>query len=681
MRTCDRRAFVALCLVIAIGCDRPARPSSVTPPQPVAPQVQQAPREPEVDLVPAQPFSTPETTPVNTDVPITRKVRLSVQASTWREAAPFDVTADLHAKLRAGGVEVVEEAATDGEVRIDYEESEGNDYDIPTGDTEKGTKIFLAVEIRSDKTLPKPMSLEIEGESPTFVNVTLGDVSRSLYQAALDSLQSNELYECLGDYVAAALGEPSARSRLMPVLVRREAGSAVLNLLETLGHQPSTPAEHVYVAAAKGNLGECARFGRDVVIPLTRILAAEADQVGDWSLTEEVAGVLRRIGDGEAAPALKDRLASFGPARAVEEEWIPDDEAEVVAALILALETSGDESALLDVSRFEGDARPEVVEAVATAQKALWERVSIRPRAEEHPPEIVLRVVARGWLDRRFDVEGSLRRKLEEVGVRVLAAESKEADAVVLVEYEERKGGQYRSFYGTGAEAGFGTLISCRLSVINAKDRLVAGPFGVDAQTPSQMDENGDLHVGAIREFEKSDRYGLARDFVAAAVGRREAVPKLIAQLRRPDAPTEILQLVRRLKGEWSEEDQALIAVAGADFAACARLGKVVTGPLLEVFKDSRDWDTPEGLRAAAAIFAGAGERRAAPLLVEKLKRLCPVAEEEFEETPEAETATVLIEALGRLKEPSVTEVLQDYARDKRSAIAEAAKRALEEER
>lgn len=312
-----RRRFVvplvAACLLSA--CDKkpvpappaPAPPGPVVPPEPPLP-------------------------------PVEKTARLAVTATTWREGEkPWDVAAALADRLRRAGVGVDEKGA-DGVVTVAYEETKGEGYSsFGVGEpTSWGTKIACTLTVRRAGDAADALTFRFSGGTPYAVKENTG-----LFEAAVESVKRDELFQKSGALVAAALGMNSALPAILPFTVRLDTKDQVLPMFERAGWKPSKPEEEAWLLVARGEYERAGKLGGPAVpalaqagvpalsayemLPIARALAATNDHAAAaaligildyptsslWNdenvkaLVEFAIANVKRLGDASNVEALK----------------------------------------------------------------------------------------------------------------------------------------------------------------------------------------------------------------------------------------------------------------------------------------------------------------------------------------------------------------------------------------
>ncbi len=307
---------------------------------------------------PSSPGSRAQTPRPPTPRPIEKRVTLQVRAETWRkDQRPFDMGADMSARLKRIGVDVIADGASapDGVLLIELAETPYGDYMFAG----KGTMLTFTMSVLDGH---KAKSLgQLKGLADTPFSVSGG---KTLYDAALEELRKDQLYANAHHVVAAALGMSSAFRPALQAAIWPRVSPQVLPILKRANFHPSNPEEEALLAIAEGHYEASVKYGKAAVPPLLVLL-----QGWYWAdVSTKVAKALGDIGDPSAAKALLNRLRDSVHSANSEEDK------RMVIAFIEALGKMGDAFALSDLDQIAHDKDSSFAPHAARAGAQIRER-------------------------------------------------------------------------------------------------------------------------------------------------------------------------------------------------------------------------------------------------------------------------------------------------------------------
>ena len=134
-----------------------------------------------------------------------------------------------------------------------------------------------------------------------------------------------------------------------------------------------------------------------------------------------------------------------------------------------------------------------------------------------------------------YDIYSAIKERLEEAGIEVASEGRSDYDALLLVDYEESKGGEYglESKVGMGI---YGTRISCDLTLRDKKDNLLL-EYTISSGTSSTVSAVVGLYRGAINNFENKAVFKYLGDIIASKLGADDTalLETLLTDLESPD--------------------------------------------------------------------------------------------------------------------------------------------------
>jgi len=151
---------------------------------------------------------------------------------------------------------------------------------------------------------------------------------------------------------------------------------------------------------------------------------------------------------------------------------------------------------------------------------------------------IKLDVTSNTWREGEepYDIYSAIKEKLEEAGIEVTSEGSTDYDALLLVDYEESKGGEY-GLKRVGVPMGFyGTRIRCDLTLHDQKDNLLL-EHTILSGTSSQVSDRVGLYRDAINNFENSALFKYLGAITASKLGADDTVlmETLLTDLESPN--------------------------------------------------------------------------------------------------------------------------------------------------
>lgn len=284
--------------------------------------------------------------------------------------------------------------------------------------------------------------------------------------------------------------------------------------------------------------------------------------------------------------------------------------------------------------------------------------------------KVVLQVRAETWREgeKPFDIGDALRKKLAAARVDVVAEDAADKNGTVLVEYEETKGQGYSNF-GFGNPTHWGTRIRFKMTLLSGNLSDVLTTLEAFHSTPSSVSNIFALYDEALKSFQEGEIFTNSGGFVAAALGVKSSLPKLLPAVVRLDSRMEALKILERAGFQPANaREEAMLALGKEDYARCVAIGTPAVDPLLD-FLSHYYW--PEHVEKVARALGEIGDRRAAQPLLDRLRGA----------GDEGTLAITLIEALGKVGDAFALPDLDALAKkeDGNKEIAAAAQRGAEE--
>lgn len=323
----------------------------------------------------------------------------------------------------------------------------------------------------------------------------------------------------------------------------------------------------------------------------------------------------------------------------ISESILSYQEEAIVTRHLSEVEAKGDPFCLIELSGIEsqGDS---AAEQARSAKAAIWKRLRARlaiPDSEttskprEPRVSLLLNVSRYPGNSSHFNISKALTDRLKAAGIDVVDEGAKSVEGVLLIDYDEGPGEKYTD--GT-----YSTEISCQLHLLNLSLGARIGPLNlvkgfapyeiVRGQTP--------LYTGAIENFKEWLTEGPAADFVAAALGNREAYRKLLPLLLHRDFSMQsvVMQIGGRLEyTPQTPEEESYYVVSGRNYGMSIReqmdrtveLGAAAV-PAISAYLDSLDlYDASKHRDTHAKDYAERlikiGSPAAAPALIRVLER------------------------------------------------------------
>jgi len=288
---------------------------------------------------------------------------------------------------------------------------------------------------------------------------------------------------------------------------------------------------------------------------------------------------------------------------------------------------------------------------------------------------IILKVEAESKEDKYgFNISAAVQKKLKAAGMQVFTDESKTADGFVVVQYSEYKGDQYATFYGMGSTAGTGTVIVCLFSVINSSTGEIVCELEVRGSTPAQVDSISGLYAEAVKNFENDEDFQVIAYYVAAALGDKAAMPRLVPRLGDRRIRNTVLSIAQLCGYEpQTPLEKAYFAVAKDNFSECEKLGSAAVIPLLKYLEGCGYADTSE-VREIVRVL---GQLKApqASAQVTAVLRQCVQESYRYESEEERTDMTVLvINVLGDIGDQEALTEVKTLVDDERPEVAQAAR-------
>jgi hypothetical protein len=454
-------------------------------------------------------------------------VFVDLKAASYRSTGPADMSRHLVEALRAGGVETVPELSqADATAWMRFEEKKGREYSslFVGGDSRgHGTVMHLTVELK-DKKGRLLGRWSAEGETPMVASGEL-----DLYSEAKQDLLESGAFRRLGSFVAGALSNRAALSRLSPLLADPKAAPQTAALLAARKFIPATDEERALLALSQRRYPACVKLGEAAVGPLLENLRRLRGGAG--AEIEGVALALEQIGSPLAETPLIGALGTLSTKAAG-----GPMSAEATAALVRALGRCGSERGLARIGPLVSDPRKPVAAAARAAVPVLVMRLQgpspLPQLAGKAKRRVAVRAFVSAWREGHFDIEKAIREQVESAGAVAVPSGEGGADALVVVEYSEEMGRVYEtvkeeitptrwSFRDTGTPSGRGTLIRCEVTVADLRNARVIGPKSIAAETPYSLPPGVDLHLAAIDELKEARGIQDLPGFLAAALGIR----------------------------------------------------------------------------------------------------------------------------------------------------------------
>jgi len=152
---------------------------------------------------------------------------------------------------------------------------------------------------------------------------------------------------------------------------------------------------------------------------------------------------------------------------------------------------------------------------------------------------VKLEVTSHTWREGEepYDIYTAIKGRLEEAGIDVTSEVNADYDALLLVDYEETKGGEY-GFEEAGVGMGiYGTRIMCALKLRDKKDNPL-WEYDIETGTSYQFSSTVGPYGDAINNFESHSVFRYLGDLVSIRLGMDVTVflDTLIADLQSPDS-------------------------------------------------------------------------------------------------------------------------------------------------
>ena len=273
-----------------------------------------------------------------------------------------------------------------------------------------------------------------------------------------------------------------------------------------------------------------------------------------------------------------------------------------------------------------------------------------------------------------FDLSAAVQKKLKAAGIQVFTDENKTADGVVVIQYSEREGAQYATFFGTGAPVGRGTVIVCKFSVLNSSTGEIACEMEISRGTPSQVDSVSGLYSEAVKNFENSEDFTLIAYYVAAALDDKQAMPSIVTRLSNPGTKETVLNLAKACAYEpESPSEKAYFAVALGNLAECEKLGDAAIAPLIAHLDYIRYTDTKD-MREAIRILGVLKATEASGRVTGALREYAQGFYGDVDDTDRTSMMVLLINALGNIGDQEALDEISKLVGDERPEVAQAAK-------
>ena len=300
-----------------------------------------------------------------------------------------------------------------------------------------------------------------------------------------------------------------------------------------------------------------------------------------------------------------------------------------------------------------------------------------------------------------YDIYSATKEKLERVGFEVVSEESDLYDAMLFVDYEEKKGGEYWS-------GGHGTRIKCNLKLCDKTDNLLFEKE-ISASTYYKVPVGTDLYEDAVEGFESKVYFRYLGEMIATKYGVGDEVSVVISALKdkhfraRRDAAWILKNTGETLKEAADVRPVEPLIEVLSDKDRETRSGAVLAlgnigdaravEPLIQVLKDE-----DRGVQQSAASALGnIGDERAVEPLIEALsdeeKNVRREAADALGEIGDARAVEPLIQALkdedwyvrstaakalGKIGDERAVEPLTNALEDEDKCVQKAAREALE---
>ena len=135
-----------------------------------------------------------------------------------------------------------------------------------------------------------------------------------------------------------------------------------------------------------------------------------------------------------------------------------------------------------------------------------------------------------------YDIHNAIRERLEETGFEIKAEDSNDYDAVLIVELQAEKSGQY-------AQGGTGTRFMCTVELRGKSGELMLEK-SIYGQTPMVI-TGGSLYSNAIEDFEEHVNFWYLGDLVATKYGLGTEYDILVEGLGNPKV--KLVTVIREL--------------------------------------------------------------------------------------------------------------------------------------
>lgn len=317
----------------------------------------------------------------------------------------------------------------------------------------------------------------------------------------------------------------------------------------------------------------------------------------------------------------------------ISESILSDQEEAIVTRHLSEVEARGGPFCLIELSGIEsqGDS---AAEQARSAEAAIWKRLRARlatPDSEKPRVSLLLNVSRFPGNSSHFNVSKALTDRLKAAGIDVVDEGAKTVEGVLLIDYDEGPGEKY-------SDGTYSTEIRCRLHLLNLSLGARIGPLNlVKGFAPYEIVRGKTpLYAGAIENFKEWLTEGPAVDFVAAALGNREAYRKLLPLLLHRDFSMQsvVMQIGGRLEyTPQTPEEESYYVVSGRNYGMSIReqmdrtveLGAAAV-PAISDYLDSLDlYDASKHRDTYAKDYAERlikiGSPAAAPALVRVLER------------------------------------------------------------
>ncbi len=290
------------------------------------------------------------------------------------------------------------------------------------------------------------------------------------------------------------------------------------------------------------------------------------------------------------------------------------------------------------------------------------------PVKRELPIErrVRLEVKSESWRDGGpFAIEKELKAKLAAAGVGTLGKGAKAAAGTLRVEYTESKGKEYKSLDGLST-LGNATDFELSVEVLDSEgaELLTLSASG----TPPDFINAKDLFEPGLDALKSHPIYQFLEYFVAASLGMKSALPKLVPALTWDEAD----KVARQLLGEYrprTPEERAWFALAEGDYDACVGIGEPAVEPIVDLME--RQGSAPGSLdEKAAGALAKIGGPKAARAVLAQLRSRKDIAGAE-------DDVVQLLAAAATLGDSDAIPIAEELARSESEDVSAAAKKAL----